>query len=282
MTKPKKLVVINGRRQLVPADYHPRSDSDKQYNKKRNRDNKEYVTFYKHAAWLHTRENVLNRDLSTCVRCGLEATLVDHIIPSEDDWEDRLNIDNLESLCQRCHNLKTKREWLKKHKGVRRTMNIHIVIGYPASGKSTFVARHMTDNDLIYDYDLLTSSLDGSMLNVLRTNDVQANNELVHKHNIDVNDYVQSFYELILRKLKSEQTFNNVWLIMTKPDERLLTLFATYNIDWLMLDTTKDECIKRLTKQHRDTTNTYKLMNDVDRLIDELDLNVKTIKTKQN
>jgi len=282
MTKPKKLVVINGRRQLVPADYHPRSDSDKQYNKKRNRDNKEYVTFYKHAAWLHTRENVLNRDLSTCVRCGLEATLVDHIIPSEDDWEDRLNIDNLESLCQRCHNLKTKREWLKKHKGVRRTMNIHIVIGYPASGKSTFVARHMTDNDLIYDYDLLTSSLDGSMLNVLRTNDVQANNELVHKHNIDVNDYVQSFYELILRKLKSEQTFNNVWLIMTKPDERLLTLFATYNIDWLMLDTTKDECIKRLTKQHRDTTNTYKLMNDVDRLIDELDLNVKTIKIKRN
>ena len=282
MTKPKKLVVINGRRQLVPADYHPRSDSDKQYNKKRNRDNKEYVTFYKHAAWLHTRENVLNRDLSTCVRCGLEATLVDHIIPSEDDWEDRLNIDNLESLCQRCHNLKTKREWLKKHKGVRRTMNIHIVIGYPASGKSTFVARHMTDNDLIYDYDLLTSSLDGSMLNVLRTNDVQANNELVHKHNIDVNDYVQSFYELILRKLKSEQTFNNVWLIMTKPDERLLTLFATHNIDWLMLDTSKDECINRLTKQHRDTTNTYKLMNDVDRLIDELDLNVKTIKTKQN
>ncbi len=279
MSKPKKLMVINGRRQLVPIDYQTRTETDKAYNQKRNRENKEYVGFYKTTAWRHTREQVLTRDYSTCVRCGLSGNIVDHIVPSEDDWEDRLNIDNLETLCQRCHNLKTKREWIKKHKGRDRAMKIHAVIGYPASGKSTYVARHMTSHDLVYDYDLLTSSLDGSMLNVLNTNDVEANSRTIHKHNIDVNDYVQIIYETILRKIKAEKTFNNVWLIMTKPDERLTTLLSSNDVDWLMLDTTKDECISRLHRLHRDTTDSYKIMNDVDRLIDELDLEIKKVKT---
>jgi len=279
MSKPKKLIVINGRRQLVPIDYQTRTETDKAYNQKRNRENKEYVSFYKTTAWRHTREQVLLRDYSTCVRCGLEGNIVDHIVPSEDDWEDRLNVDNLETLCQRCHNLKTRREWIKKNKGRDRAMKIHVVIGYPASGKSTYVARHMTSHDLVYDYDLLTSSLDGSMLNVLRTNDIEANDKAIHKHNIDVNDYVQMIYEMILRKIKSEKTFENVWLIMTKPDDRLTTLLASYDVDWLMLDTSKEECINRLHKQHRDTTNSYNLMNEVDRLIDELDLEIKKVKT---
>lgn len=272
-------MIINGRRQLVPIDYQTRTETDKAYNQKRNRENKEYVSFYKTTAWRHTREQVLLRDYSTCVRCGLEGNIVDHIVPSEDDWEDRLNVDNLETLCQRCHNLKTRREWIKKNKGRDRAMKVHVVIGYPASGKSTYVARHMTSHDLVYDYDLLTSSLDGSMLNVLNTNDVEANNRLIHKHNIDVNDYVQMIYEMILRKIKSEKTFENVWLIMTKPDDRLTTLLASYDVDWLMLDTTKDECISRLHRLHRDTTDSYKIMNDVDRLIDELDLEIKKVKT---
>lgn len=271
-------MVINGKRQLVPIDYQTRIETDKAYNQKRNRENKEYVSFYKTTAWRHTREQVLLRDYSTCVRCGLEGNIVDHIVPSEDDWEDRLNVDNLETLCQRCHNLKTRREWIKKNKGRDRAMKIHVVIGYPASGKSTYVARHMTSHDLVYDYDLLTSSLDGSMLNVLNTNDVEANSRTIHKHNIDVNDYVQMIYEMILRKIKSEKTFENVWLIMTKPDDRLTTLLASYDVDWLMLDTSKEECINRLHKQHRDTTNSYNLMNEVDRLIDDLDLKVKLIK----
>lgn len=279
MSKPKKLMVINGRRVLVPVDYQTRTETDKAYNQKRNRENKEYVSFYKSAAWRHTREEVLTRDYSTCVRCGLEGNIVDHIVPSEDDWEDRLNIDNLETLCQRCHNLKTRREWVKKNKGRERAMRIHVVIGYPASGKSTYVARHMTSHDLVYDYDLLTSSLDGSMLNVLNTNDSKANDLTIHKHNIDVNDYVQIIYEMLLRKIKAEKTFNNVWLIMTKPDERLSTLLSSNDVEWLMLDVTKDECISRLHRLHRDTTDSYKIMNDVDRLIDELDLEIKKVKT---
>lgn len=279
MTKPTKLAIVNGKRVRVPIDYRNRSDSDRAYNQKRNRENKEYVSFYKSTAWRHTRQQVLTRDYATCVRCGLEGNIVDHIVPSEDDWDDRLNVDNLETLCQRCHNLKTRREWLKKNKGRQRAMKIHIVIGYPDSGKSTYVARHLTSHDLVYDYDLLTSSLDGSMLNVLNTNDSKANDLTIHKHNIDVNDYVQIIYEMLLRKIKAEKTFNNVWLIMTKPDERLITLLSSYDVDWLMLDTSKDECMRRLRVQHRDITDVIKTMNDVDRLIDELDLKVKLIKT---
>lgn len=66
MSKPKKLMVINGRRQLVPIDYQTRTETDKAYNQKRNRENKEYVSFYKTTAWRHTREQVLTRDYVTC------------------------------------------------------------------------------------------------------------------------------------------------------------------------------------------------------------------------
>lgn len=46
MTKPTKLAIVNGKRVRVPIDYRNRTDSDKAYNQKRNRENKEYVSFY--------------------------------------------------------------------------------------------------------------------------------------------------------------------------------------------------------------------------------------------
>jgi len=246
MAKPKKLAIIDGKRVLVSADYQSCTNSYNDYNQMRNCDNKEYMGFYKSAAWRHTRQQVLTRDDSTYVRCGLEGNIIDHIVPSYDDWNDRLNIDNLETLCQRCHNLKTRRDWLKRNKGSKRAMKIHIVIGYLASGKSIYFARYLTSHDLIYDYNSLASALDGSLLSDVS----QSNTNSVHEHYIDVSDYVALIYEMILRKIKSEQTFNNVWSIMTKPDERLITLLSSYDVDWLMLDTTKDECINRLKQQY--------------------------------
>lgn len=251
-----KLVFINGRRQLVPLSTRPRQDSDRKYNRHRRGTKSDYLKFYHSVAWTQMRKQVLLRDYSTCQRCGLNATLVDHIIPSEDDWSDRLNPDNLQSLCTDCHYYKTRRETIKRKKGQTRSMHIHIIAGYPASGKTTYVRNHLGKHDLVYDYDALMSALTGLPM---------------HEHNIDVSDYVQLIFEMIIRKLKSEKTFDNVWIIMTYPDAKLDSLLASQDVDHIRLSTSKDVCIQRLNQQHRNVSQ----LQSVFKKIDEMDVKGK-------
>ncbi|WP_241685244.1 HNH endonuclease signature motif containing protein [Companilactobacillus metriopterae] len=178
--------------------------------------------------------------MDTCIRCGMKGQLGDHIIPSEDDWENRLNINNLETLCNDCHRLKTKREWIKKHKGVKRSMKITIVSGYPASGKHSYVSSRITEHDLVYDYDELMKCSTGQRL-IDKQIDLNESNETTESNkslinNIDVKEYIDLIYEMILRKLRTEKTFNNVWIIQSIPDIKLFDLLASYDADYILLD----------------------------------------------
>jgi len=70
---------------------------------------KEYaVTFYKSKAWLECRESYLRTQDYICERCGVPAKVVHHkeyISPkSINDPSITLSHDNLEALCQDCHN----------------------------------------------------------------------------------------------------------------------------------------------------------------------------------
>ncbi len=65
--------------------------------------------FYDSKAWRTIREYVLARN-PLCRLCeGNQAVLVDHIIPRQQGGAD-LDLDNLQSLCQSCHNQKTAKE----------------------------------------------------------------------------------------------------------------------------------------------------------------------------
>jgi len=87
----------------------------REYNRRLNRDydrtrrDQQARRFYKSREWETVRQAVLTRDDYLCVRC-LEgkrirrATTVDHIIPLSEAWERRLDMDNLRSLCAKCHN----------------------------------------------------------------------------------------------------------------------------------------------------------------------------------
>lgn len=68
--------------------------------------------FYSSKEWQLLREQALTRDLGLCQHCFKknEITLaeeVDHILPIKVYWEHRNDIDNLQSLCHRCHSIKT-------------------------------------------------------------------------------------------------------------------------------------------------------------------------------
>jgi 5-methylcytosine-specific restriction enzyme A len=118
-SKPLKPCSKVGCRELSTTKYctnhtvqhtYDRSSNDKQYDKtKRNQKSK---AFYKSIEWQKVRTAALIRDRYLCQHCLkkkqiTKAYIVDHITPVLVDWEQRLNINNLQSLCNPCHNSKT-------------------------------------------------------------------------------------------------------------------------------------------------------------------------------
>lgn len=64
--------------------------------------------FYKSKAWRVTRESYFNKQYGLCERCGGAGKIVHHIeyidMSNIDDPDILLSHDNLELLCQTCHN----------------------------------------------------------------------------------------------------------------------------------------------------------------------------------
>lgn len=69
-----------------------------------------YITrFYGGGDWVRLRAVAMVRDNHLCQRClksnRLQAAhVVHHLIEVRDDWNKRLDLNNLESLCHTCHN----------------------------------------------------------------------------------------------------------------------------------------------------------------------------------
>ncbi|WP_363549572.1 HNH endonuclease signature motif containing protein [Caldifermentibacillus hisashii] len=65
--------------------------------------------FYKSQKWIRKRELILKRDEYKCRECKRygktsPATTVHHVIPLDQRPDLKLNINNLISLCDKCHN----------------------------------------------------------------------------------------------------------------------------------------------------------------------------------
>lgn len=79
---------------------------------------KQSTDFYNSKPWRLTKKAALDRDNYLCVHClsrskTTAAEEVDHIIPIKVDWTKRLSTDNLQSLCCKCHRVKTRADKLK-------------------------------------------------------------------------------------------------------------------------------------------------------------------------
>lgn len=87
-----------------------KADNNRYYDKY-NR-NKKHDQFYHSSSWIKCRDYIKIRDNGLCQHCLNEkritvGVLVDHIVPLSIDWSKRLDENNLQLLCQSCHNLKT-------------------------------------------------------------------------------------------------------------------------------------------------------------------------------
>lgn len=78
-------------------------ESDKRYNKRRD---PKYIRFYHSSEWRVLSTRYTQDKGYKCELCGRMATQVHHIKPIQtpDGWTRRLDYDNLELLCTKCHN----------------------------------------------------------------------------------------------------------------------------------------------------------------------------------
>ena len=67
--------------------------------------------FYANRAWRRLRKIQLNEQplCEMCLEEGItkQADMVDHVVPIQVDWSLRLKKDNLQSLCNKCHAVKS-------------------------------------------------------------------------------------------------------------------------------------------------------------------------------
>lgn len=101
-----------------------------QYDKSKR--NKKARAFYKSAAWQKCRQVVLERDNFLCQKCLKRkqitpADMVHHIVELLDDWNKALDLNNLESLCNSCHNKEHPERGKRRVKQKKRNNKIKVV-----------------------------------------------------------------------------------------------------------------------------------------------------------
>ena len=114
MAKPLHRCGHAGCRELIDYDVkyceRHKDSYSKQYNKFRWNNQNDYVKFYNSKAWRELSKSALIDSYYTCKMCGQDAVLSDHIIPTEIDWNKRLDKNNIQTLCHRCHTIKTRED----------------------------------------------------------------------------------------------------------------------------------------------------------------------------
>lgn len=94
-------IIVDQQREEYRARYKQRGDAE--YNKRRD---PKYIRFYNSQGWRSLRVAYIQGKGYRCESCGGLAVEVHHKKPiqTEEGWNLRLDINNLEALCTKCHN----------------------------------------------------------------------------------------------------------------------------------------------------------------------------------
>lgn len=218
---------------------------------------KDYArAFYASKEWRKLSRLYMESKHYLCERCGGVGSICHHrqyITPHNiNDPSITLNMDNLECLCQDCHNREhTKRNTdndsfdFDQSGNIVRSAKTFIVCGAPGSGKTTYVMENKSSNDIVFDMDYICSAL------------VYANN--VHdKHDcaIDAAMFLRdAFYDYIEQKRLKR---GKAWIITAAADMAMLNLLAyRLDADIIMMNATLDDCIRNINQDPARTNKMF-------------------------
>ena len=210
--------------------------------------------FYGSTAWRKTQAAYMESQNYVCERCGATAQIVHHKKPlttaNLHDVEIALGWNNLEALCRKCHAEEHKDREFISVKGAefdaegnlikQQSARVTIVWGPPGSGKSTYVAEHKGDKDLVLDLDYICAALIGEPSDIYRD----------HYHVLDVALLIRDcLYTVIERREgKWEKCF-----IVTSTANRYTVKALSDRLDAeiVSMETSLDECIRRIYADNR-------------------------------
>lgn len=232
--------------------------------------------FYHSKEWERVRQAALLRDNGMCQAegCNRPAEEVHHIVPltlyNIHDPDITLNLDRLVSLCRDCHFREHRKMIAQKFErrervldkdgywfdedGMMRQMEVYLVWGAPASGKTTYVQEHRESSDLVIDLDKIRWALGGGR-NLL---------ELC----LSVRDHL---YQLIADR---DQTVDcrHVWVIATLPRKKeRRELVERLRAKEIHMDAGLEECKARAFADSR-SGNTQARVAAIEKFFERLEM----------
>ncbi|MDR2898694.1 MAG: AAA family ATPase [Clostridiales bacterium] len=222
---------------------------------------KEFASwFYNSLKWQKARTAYMISKYYICERCGGAATIVHHIKPitPENIHDPHITLDpeNLKAVCDDCHAIEHIEDTrsgkparlngiaFDENGNVIRQPNVFLVCGSPSSGKSTYVSENKTEKDIVLDVDYICAALMGEPDNIYAN----------HAYVIEIAVEVRALLHKLIsaRRGKWERAF----VITTTPNiKEIKALSADLNAEIIMIDTDKEECLRRLEKDTRRINN---------------------------
>lgn len=112
-------------------------------------------------------------------------------------------------------------------------MTLHIVIGPPAAGKSTYIREHRKPGDITIDYDALANVLAGL---------APAN----HDHTAAVKKITKAARDAAIREAQKHATDTDVWIIHSTPAQSTLDRYRREGAEIHIVDPGKDIVMHRI------------------------------------
>ena len=117
---------------------------------------------------------------------------------------------------------------------------IKVVYGAPASGKSTYVKKHIKSNDIVYDYDALMQCL------TLKDK---------YDRNNNASYLITYIRNVIIRQHTLEKNkIDNIWIITTFVNEKLkkdLSIIEDKDIEYIKMKTSLKTCLERIDEDEK-------------------------------
>jgi len=207
---------------------------------------KEYArSFYHSKEWKKVSRLYMESRNYMCERCGNVATICHHKIyinpRNINDPSITLNPENLECLCQECHN---KEHFKRRYSPIGVTFDENgnlvkapdafIVCGAAGSGKSTFVQENKADNDIVFDFDYICAAIMG-------TRQIHGNHDIA----LSVAAEMREAFYVCVEQHKGQ--WGKAWIITSTADKGMLNLLAyRLRADVIIMPTTLEECTERI------------------------------------